>query len=308
MLELRQDDLAWQRTMSLLNVPRQGIQGSNLRGREFGAPRSSVPASVRRSRVGATLGMGALLATTLLLVSAPVVSANGPLKMHTCPPTYAPGTTIDGGLDVAGECVLTGVTINGGVVIESSGHLTLYGSTVNGQTKVNPGGEFDSDTPEMPGGANILNGGVDADTAVEMDLHRGVINGVVRFVHMAPSNSPFGAARFSFCGVGLEGSLDIEDMRAFPSGVHVGDFETAGRRPQCAGNAISGSIVIRDNPGSRIEIEQNTIGGSVEIWNSQPSLSLNKIGGGVHCHQSATLGHWDPDDTNTNNGGELACA
>ena len=138
-----------------------------------------------------------------------------------------------------------------------------------------------------------------------MDLHRGVINGLVRFHGMFPSNSPFGAARFSVCGVDLQGSLAIEDILPFPSGVHVGDpVEPA----HCAGNTISGSVLIRDNPGSRIELEHNTIGGSVQIWNSDPSVSTNTIGGSVDCHQGATPGTWDPDDTNVNNGGEPACS
>jgi len=244
----------------------------------------------RRLRIAALAGAVSLIA--LAVGAVPGQAASG---KNTCPPPPPSGSTVQGGLDVTGQCTVVNVTINGGVTIESKGHLTLYGSTVNGQVKVMPGGEFDSNTPNL-GKPNVLNGGVDADRAVDMDFSGGTIHGSVSFTGQTPF--PGGFAIFSFCGVNLDGSLKIEDMLAASNGFALGDPGEFDLSP-CTGNTISGSVQIRNNPKSRIEVETNHIGWSVQIWNSHPSVSANTIGGSLQCHKGATLGHWDADDTNT---------
>src|SRR5437899_12983273 len=61
-----------------------------------------------------------------------------------CPPTTPlAGTTVNGGLDVVGTCVVDKVTVNGGITIEEGGHLQLTSSTVNGGIVTLPCGEID---------------------------------------------------------------------------------------------------------------------------------------------------------------------
>jgi hypothetical protein len=253
-----------------------------------------------RMRVGVVISV---MAALMVAASIATVQAANPAKRNICPPASLPGAVINGGLEVVGQCVLTGVTINGGVQIDSKGHLTLYASTVNGRTDVKPDGEFDSNFPEK-GQPNNLNGGVTSTKSIDMDIHGGTINGNVVFAGMTPGN----AAIVSFCGVHLRGSLTLENFlpgpfARFPNGAQIGDSDAnPDYAAPCTPNTISGSVQIRNNdPAARIELETNTIGGSVQITDSNPSVTGNMIGGSLQCHEGATLGHWDADDTNTNN-------
>lgn len=254
-----------------------------------------------RARVGVVIGTLGALITAASLVTAQAVSAANSVKHNTCPPASVPGTVINGGLEVVGSCVLTGVTINGGVQIDSKAHLTLYASTVNGRTEVKPGGEFDGNLPEK-GQPNTLNGGLTSTNSFDMDIHGGTIQGDVVFSGIKPGNG----AIVSLCGVSLRGSLTIENilpgpLPLFPNGAQVGDSDAVpDYAAPCAPNTISGSVQIRNNPGARIELETNTIGGSVQVTDSQPSVTANAIGGSLQCHEDATLRHWDADDTNSN--------
>jgi len=253
----------------------------------------------RRSRasVGAVLGV---LGALIMAASVVTAQANS-VKHNTCPPASVSGTVINGGLEVVGQCLLTGVTINGGVQIDSKAHLTLYASTVNGRTDVQPGGEFDGNFPEK-GQPNSLNGGLTSTNSFDMDVHGGTIRGNVVFSGMKPGNG----AIVSLCGVSLRGALTIENilpgpLPAFPNGAQVGDSDAVpDYAAPCTPNTISGSVQIQNNPGARIELETNAIGGSVQITDSQPSVTANTIGGSLQCHKDATLRHWDADDTNSN--------
>jgi hypothetical protein len=255
-----------------------------------------------RARAGVVTTTMAAVIMAASIATAQAASAANSTKRTVCPPASVPGTVINGGLEVVGQCLLTGVTINGGIQIDSKGHLTLYGSTVNGRTEVKPGGEFDSNFPEK-GQPNNLNGGVTATNSIDMDIHGGTIHGSVVFNGMTPGTG----AIVSLCGVDLRGTLTIENilpgpLARFPNGAQIGDSDAnPDYAAPCTPNSISGSVQIRSNPGARIEVETNTIGGSVQITDSSPSVTANTIGGSLQCHEDGTLGHWDADDSNSNN-------
>jgi hypothetical protein len=205
----------------------------------------------------------------------------------TCPsggvPT--PGSVIKGGLVVDGDCTITGVVVNGGIVITGNGHLTLYKSTVNGGTNVQRNGEFDSDNPPISGGGNILNGGVREDHAFDMDIVNSTVQGGIHF-----AGGPLGVGFFYLmCGTTVQGDVTLEDIGQ--GGTEIGD------QFNCARNTITGSVHIRNSGTRSVELEFATIGGSVDIWNSHPAVTGNTIGGSLLCHQGATLGHYDNDDS-----------
>jgi hypothetical protein len=208
----------------------------------------------------------------------------------TCPsggvPT--PGSTINGGLVVDGDCTIRGVLVNGGIVIEGNGHLTLYKSTVNGGTHVQRNGEFDSDNPPVAGGGNLLNGGVTEDHAFDMDIFNSTVQGGIHY-----NGGPLGVGFFyENCGTTVQGDVTLEDI--VQGGTEIGD------QFNCARNTITGSVHIRNTGKTSVELEFATIGGSVDIWNSHPAITGNTIGGSLLCHQGATLGHYDGDDTIAN--------
>src|ERR1700751_4684360 len=87
-------------------------------------------------------------------------------QQTTCPPTPPPNSTVHAGLDVVGTCVVNQVTVNGGITIESGGHLQLTSSTVNGGIVTLACGEIDVNATTngagTPTGANsTVNGGID---------------------------------------------------------------------------------------------------------------------------------------------------
>jgi hypothetical protein len=208
----------------------------------------------------------------------------------TCPsggvPT--PGSTINGGLVIDGDCTVTGVIVNGGIVVEGNGHLTLYKSTVNGGTNVQRNGEFDSDNPPIAGGGNMLNGAVSEDHAFDMDIWNSTVQGGIRY-----AGGPLGGGYFyAMCGTTVQGDVTLDG-----SGQGGAEF---GDQVNCARNTITGSVHIRNTGTISVELEFATIGGSVDIWNSHPATTGNTIGGSLLCHQGATLGHYDADDTIAN--------
>src|SRR2546427_1937613 len=86
---------------------------------------------------------------------------------NSCPSggTPPPGSTVNGGLEVDGTCIVNNVTVNGGITVEPTGHLQLTSSTVNGGIVVLPCGEIDvnattngSGTPT--GTSATINGGI----------------------------------------------------------------------------------------------------------------------------------------------------
>jgi hypothetical protein len=89
-------------------------------------------------------GAGAVLAV-IATVGAVAPAAFGARSASPSGGTPPPGSTIRGGLEVDGTCVLDNVTIGGGLAVDGTGAVELNGSTVNGGLVVSPGGELDVD-------------------------------------------------------------------------------------------------------------------------------------------------------------------
>ncbi|TMQ19950.1 MAG: hypothetical protein E6K82_18090, partial [Candidatus Rokuibacteriota bacterium] len=72
---------------------------------------------------------GLLMLAIIMVLPVPAALA---AAFH-CPSdgTPPPGSTVNGGLDVDGLCLVADITVNGGITVESGGHLQLQSSTVN---------------------------------------------------------------------------------------------------------------------------------------------------------------------------------
>ena len=250
-----------------------------------------------------TRGLLTYVITTGLILSLSALVPSGALAADTTCPSGgvpAPGSSIDGRLTVDGDCVLTNVTITGGVLITGVGHLTIYGSTLNGGVSVQANGEFDSNVPPQAGGANTIQGGVNFDHGLDLDIKGGTVFGPVTLNGISRRG-----VILSLCDATFHGSLTIENMpfsfnipRLF-SGVGAGDPGEFDFAPDCGPNVFDGHVFILNSPQSRIELEGNTITGSVVVDNSQASLSGNTISGSLSCRNGGLLTTYDADDTRT---------
>ncbi len=249
-----------------------------------------------RFRTAAIAGAASLAAMALSLSPAHLVYA-----ASACPSggTPAPGSTVNGGLTVDGNCVISHITINGGVVVTGKGHLTSSDTTINGGVNVKPGGELDSGFPKP----DRIHGNVVLDHPYDIDIKGSILDGSLTVIGQT---FRFLGAIFTLCGVTLHGSLKLKNMLTPPAGmvggINVGDPNEvdAGFLPPCARNTMRGSVQILNSKSARIEMEDNTITGSVIVSNSTPSLSGNTIGGSLSCRNGGKLVTWDADDTNTN--------
>jgi hypothetical protein len=241
----------------------------------------------------------------MVLVEALTIAFSGSIAFATTSTCPAPGSTVRGGLVVTGNCTTTGVTISGGVTIMGGGRLTIYASTVNGGVNVQANGEFDANFPPHSGGANTIHGGITMTNPLDLDLSGGTVDGAFVVNGNTPRSGFFFI--YSICGATLNGDLRIENLPAAPNGIGAGDPGETDLTP-CAPNTIHGSVFLVNNPKSRIELEANTISGSVFVDNSQASLSGNSIGGSLKCVNGGKLVTYDSDDTNTNTiGGKNGC-
>jgi len=88
-----------------------------------------------------------------------------------CPSGGTPtaGTTVNGGLDVDGTCIVDHVTVNGGITVEAGGHLQFTNGTVNGGIVDLPCGELDlnatTNGAPIAGATSTINGGIDIEAS-----------------------------------------------------------------------------------------------------------------------------------------------
>ena len=225
--------------------------------------------------------------------------------------TPSPGSTVNGGLDVDGTCIVDTVTVNGGITIESGGHLQLMSSTVNGGIVTLPCGEIDvnaltaNGTPT--GTTSTINGGIDiAAGAVcttlgamsNADIWTAQINGGISITGTySAGDIPF------ICHNQIKGNVDVHNATV-PLGFVIGDPDE-GFGSSCIGNTISGALIMGNS--SLFKVESNAIGGSVLLSASMLELNGNAIGGSLKCSDGTVIVPDPGDPPNTVHGETHGC-
>ena len=232
------------------------------------------------------------------LLALPAVLA---AQQTTCPPTPPPSSTVHGGLDVVGTCLVDQVTVNGGITIESGGHLQLTSSFVNGGIVTLPCGEIDLNATTNGGGVptgttDTVNGGIDIQASTvcppgafsDVDIWTAQIDGGI---FITGSFGAIGGGLFSFpaiCNNTIKGNVNVDNLTTVISGV-IGDPDGSdffGR--SCPGNVITGAF--RFSNSSVFAVEFNTIGGSALLTgNNTLEFNGNAIGGSAKCSSGTTI-------------------
>ena len=216
-----------------------------------------------------------------------------------CPVAPPPGSVVNGGMIVTGVCILNQVTVRGGITVTATGSLELENSFVSGGIDVAPGGELDlghtlsSNTPTN--NPSSITGGIKFNGR-DLDLYNATVSGEVSVDGSAPNFFP------SICGSNLSGALKLQNI-ATTGGAFIGD-PGEGFPANCAGNLINGSLHVSDSVGL-VEIEGNTITGSVILDNSTIELAGNTIGGSVQCTNVTFASDGDPAPNTV--GGAIHC-
>lgn len=203
--------------------------------------------------------------------------------------TPSPGSRVAGGLEVDGVCTLDTVTVTGGVTIDSGGHLELEGSTIYGGVSVARCGEFDVDlAPDLgiaTGAISTINGDIVilASPACappafsDVDIWTAQINGRI-------SVSGEYAGGPTICGNEITGDVIMSGVSTPHFRFWVGDPEGP---LGCPGNTIRGTLSVVNS--SRLEVESNSLGGSVLLDGSAVELNGNTIGGSLRCTNGAVI-------------------
>lgn len=247
------------------------------------------------------------------LVSTLVLPGVARAQRMQCPSggTPPPGSTVDGGLDVDGTCIVDQVTVNGGIIILEGGHLQLTSSTVNGGIVTLPCGEIDVNA--VTGGVGTptgttatINGGIDITASAvcttlgafsDADIYNAQIDGGISMTGtFAPGPLVFAPY---VCGNTIKGSVDIDDVTV----TQVVTFEGAIGDPNapafpCPGNTITGSFHMSHS--SVFAVESNTIGGSALLGASSLELNGNTINGSLRCTDGTVILPPDPGDPSGN--------
>jgi hypothetical protein len=229
------------------------------------------------------------VATVAVAIATAATLASSALAKTTCAGGVFTGVNISGGLIVAGDCVFNDSTITGGVTVTSTGGFEIENSSVSGGIVVEPGGELDVDhvlnSDMTTGNHSSISGGITTSDAFDVDIYGATVTGTTTLVGGGAVGSP------QICGSTLA-SLNLSELRPTLFAVHVGDPGepfAVGSVPDCPANTLTGSLTVTDS--SRIEIESNTIGGSVTIKGHDPvtngsmhiELAGNDIKGSASC-------------------------
>jgi len=239
----------------------------------------------------------ALLAVGMMAVLAPAALA----AQNSCPSggTPPPGSSVNGGLEVDGTCIVNGVTVNGGITVEATGHLQLTSSIVNGGIVVLPCGEIDvnattngSGTPT--GTFATINGGIviNAGTVCpvgslsDADIRGALIDGGLSVTGAFPLALPF------ICGNEIRGGVSLNNVST-PFGFFLGDPDAPVFG--CPGNTIHGTVHVSNS--TNLEVESNSVGGSVLLSGSILELNGNTINGSLRCTDGTVILPGEPGDT-----------
>jgi hypothetical protein len=228
----------------------------------------------------------ALIGTLAAMVAVFVPSASAATAPCNSPSTTpAPGSKVNGGLVVNGTCILINVTVNGGITVDVTGHLSFQGGSVNGGVTVN-GGELDLNATTngagVPTGTTAtINGGINFNAGTglpfaDADIRTATIHGGIDFTGALPFSAP------SFCGNDISGSVNFHDLST------GGQITFGDPRLGCAANTIHGSLFLT-NVTFQPEVEGNTISGSVFVNATSTELVGNTIGGNVNCSNGAVI-------------------
>jgi hypothetical protein len=212
-------------------------------------------------------------------------------EVHCPSSTPPPGSTVNGGLDVDGTCSVNNVTVNGGITVESGGHLSFTNSTVNGGIVALPCGELDvnasTDGFGVPtlGATSFINGGIDIEASDVCPLgafsnadiwNAKIFGGISITGTYRPLDTPY------ICSNQIKGNIDVHNLTAV-SGFTIGDPD----ENSCTGNTISGAFIMSNS--SLFKVESNTIGGSVLLSASTLELNGNTIGGSLKCSNNTMI-------------------
>jgi len=238
-----------------------------------------------------------LLAT--IVVAAALVTPTAGAASTVCPSagTPAPGSTVTGGLEVDGFCLMTDVTVKGGIIVDQSAAgfgLFMEGGTVFGGI-VDNGGEVDAESTATA--SLTINGGVRLNNAQDFDIIGGTIRGGFTSnggFDCSPSGGPGCFAVPNLCENTVYGDMTITDVST--GWVHIGDPEAD---EGCGGNTIHGSFSLSNStvvcPVSLCgqpetnEFEGNTVTGSVSVKASTAEVYGNTIGGSLLCTNGTVI-------------------
>lgn len=199
--------------------------------------------------------------------------------LAACPSggTPAPGSKVKGGLEVDGVCILNGVTVDGGVVVDTNGHLQLQSSTVNGGAGVFPGGELDVNASTLGGGfptgtSSTINGGITILNAFDVDIWTGRVDGDIDLSGVS------NAAQLQICGNDVNGRSSFSNLANL--GLIGGGTSFVG--PPCGGNIFHGSVSLAN---LTVRMGANTITGDLLCSNAKVIVTApNTIAGKNTCY------------------------
>lgn len=233
-----------------------------------------------------------------------------PADPPPCPSggTPAPGSTVTGGLQVDGACVLNNVTVHGGIVVLSGGLELDNNCTVFDGIVVGPGGELDAGqtlgggiSVDPPGSPNTINGGISIDAASNFNLFGQTINGGLTVTGTITGNA-------TICADTINGDVVLTDATfdGFIAMADADDAESVFPTKQCTSNTITGSVDIvnsKSNENNWLDFEQNNITGDVVVLNSTTEFGGNTVSGDAFCDPASTIipqGFATPTDIITN--------
>jgi hypothetical protein len=185
-----------------------------------------------------------------------------------------------------------------------TGRLELEDSTVSGGIVVQPGGELDLDhtlfSTNPTANKSTVNGDIKITNPRDIDINNTTVNGGV--MYDGGGTNPANATP-SICGSTIHGGVTLKNVaQGFAGGLFIGDPGPEGFN--CTGNDIRGSVQVSDSTGV-IEIEGNSIKGSVFITNSRYELASNTITGSASCVNSTHVS--DGDSAPNTVGGKNTC-
>lgn len=227
-----------------------------------------------------------------------------------CPSVFTPlpFTTVTGGLQVDGSCILNNVTVQGGIEVLSSGGLELENCNVSDGIVVEPGGELDAGqtlgggiSVDPPGSPNTISGGITIDAASNFNLFGATVSGGVTVTGTITGNA-------TICADTITGDVVLTDatFNGFIAFADADDAESVFPTKQCTSNTITGSVDIvnsKSNENNWLDFEQNNITGDVVVLNSTTEFGGNTVSGDAFCDAASTIipqGFATPTDIITN--------